>query len=238
MNFTKHIIGIFAIILSLTSLHASKLIVVDLTHQVAVAYQDGKVKFFGRVSTGKSGRRTPTGTFRILEKELTHTSSLWPAPNGGAKMPYMMRLTRDGIAMHLGPTPNYPASHGCIRLKSGFAQRMYAWADRSMTVKVLGVPPKRSPKVKLYDTLKAEETKIANHSHFSPLEIMSGRYNTTSTRTMKTTTTKNTHKPRSRVNPLSAVSGRHVAAKKVKIRHTHKRKSRKKVNPLKAIAAR
>ena len=53
-------------------------------------------------------------------------------------MPYMMRLTNSGIAMHLGYVPNKPASHGCIRLKKGFAQKMYRWASVGTTVYVEG----------------------------------------------------------------------------------------------------
>ncbi len=132
-----------------TGLWASKRIVIDLTRQIAIAYQDGKVLFYGRISSGKPGHRTPTGYFRILEKDIDHVSNLWPAPNGGARMHYMLRLTRDGVAMHLGPTPNYPASHGCIRMRNGFAQRMFFWAEKGIPVEVKGAPPKRSPALDL-----------------------------------------------------------------------------------------
>jgi len=63
---------------------------------------------------------------------------LWPKPNGGAKMPYMLRLTNSGIAMHLGYVPNRPASHGCIRLEKGFAKEMFYWAEVGMPVYVEG----------------------------------------------------------------------------------------------------
>ena len=131
------------------ALWASKRIVVDLTQQVAIAYQDGKVLFYGRISSGKPGRRTPTGHFRVLEKDIDHVSNLWPAPNGGARMHYMLRLTRDGVAMHLGPTPDYPASHGCVRMQNGFAQRMFFWAEKGIPVDVKGVPPEHSPSLAL-----------------------------------------------------------------------------------------
>ncbi len=130
-------------------LHASKRILVDLTHQVAIAYQDGKVLFYGRISSGKPGRETPTGSFYVREKDVDHVSNLWPKPNGGARMPYMLRITRDGVAMHLGHTPNYPASHGCIRMQDGFAQRMFAWADKWVKVDIVGHAPVHSPPVAL-----------------------------------------------------------------------------------------
>jgi len=121
-----------------TALHASKEIVVDLSEQRAYAIEDGMIVFDGRISSGKRGRETPTGEFRILEKKRRHISNRWPKPKGGAKMPYMLRLTYDGIAMHLGYVPNRPASHGCIRMKNGFAQRMYRWAEVGTPVRIEG----------------------------------------------------------------------------------------------------
>jgi lipoprotein-anchoring transpeptidase ErfK/SrfK len=55
----------------------------------------------------------------------------------------MLRLTDYGVAMHLGYVPNYPASHGCIRLENGFAQKMYYWADIGTPVLIRGYPPRR-----------------------------------------------------------------------------------------------
>ncbi len=117
---------------------ADKEIVVDLSLQKAYAYQDGEVVFEGRISSGKRGHETPTGNFAVLEKKRRHISNLWPKPGGGATMNYMLRLTRDGIAMHLGYVPNYPASHGCIRMKNGFAQRMFKWAEVGTPVTIEG----------------------------------------------------------------------------------------------------
>jgi len=120
------------------SLFASKEIVVDLSEQRAYAYEDGYVVFSGRISSGVEGRETPEGSFRVLEKKRYHLSNMWPRPNGGAKMHYMLRLTYDGIAMHLGYVPDRPASHGCIRMQNGFAQKMFAWAEVGTPVTVEG----------------------------------------------------------------------------------------------------
>jgi len=125
---------------------ANKSIVVHLGSQTATAYENGHPVFSGRISSGKRGRATPTGSFRVLEKDIDHVSTSWPKPNGGAKMHYMLRLTNYGIAMHLGRVPNYPASHGCRRLKNGFAQRMYRWANVGTPVRVVhgrGLPSDR-----------------------------------------------------------------------------------------------
>ena len=119
-------------------LWASKEIVVDLSEQRAYAYEDGYVLFSGRISSGVEGRETPAGEFTVLEKKRYHTSNMWPKPNGGAKMHYMLRLTYDGIAMHLGYVPNRPASHGCIRMQNGFAQKMFRWAEVGTPVIVEG----------------------------------------------------------------------------------------------------
>ena len=127
----------------LTAVQANKHIVVNLTLQEAMAYENGELLFSGRISTGTPDRPTPAGTFRVTEKDIDHVSSSWPKPNGGAKMHYMLRLTNYGIAMHLGFVPNYPASHGCIRLENGFAQRMYSWAKVGTPVYVRGHAPKR-----------------------------------------------------------------------------------------------
>ena len=130
-------------------LEASKRIVVDLSQQIAIAYQDGKILFYGRISSGKPGRETPTGSYHVREKDVDHVSNLWPQPNGGARMPYMLRITRDGVAMHLGNTPDYPASHGCVRMQDGFAQRMFAWAEKWTRVDIIGKAPEHSPAVHL-----------------------------------------------------------------------------------------
>lgn len=122
----------------MTPLLAEKSIVVDLSEQKAYAYEDGYVLFSGRISSGVEGRETPTGKYKVLEKKRYHLSNLWPRPNGGAKMHYMLRLSYDGIAMHLGYVPNRPASHGCVRMKNGFAQRMFKWAEVGTPVTIEG----------------------------------------------------------------------------------------------------
>jgi len=113
-------------------------IMIDLSQQKAYAMQDGYVLFEGRISSGMPGRETPEGEFRILQKKRYHTSNMWPRPNGGAKMPYMLRLTNSGIAMHLGHVPKRAASHGCVRMTNGFAQEMFKWAKVGMKVYVDG----------------------------------------------------------------------------------------------------
>jgi len=73
------------------------------------------------VSTGVGGRETPAGIFAIIEKEKDHRSTMYD----DAWMPNMLRITWNGIALHGGPLPGYAASHGCIRMPYGFAEKLY-----------------------------------------------------------------------------------------------------------------
>jgi len=96
-------------------------IVVDIAkQQVALYGQDGFIARAG-ISTGMPGHPTPLGVFSVISKAKWHQSNIY----SGAPMPYMQRITWSGIAMHAGPRPGYPASHGCIRLPEDFAIRLF-----------------------------------------------------------------------------------------------------------------
>lgn len=131
-------ICIFLMLIFPLALLAEKEVFVDLSLQRAYAIENGATLFEGRISSGKDGHETPTGSFKILQKERMHLSNLYPEPNGGAKMPYMMRLTWDGVAMHQGYVPSHPASHGCIRLRRRFAKKLFSWVDKGTQVIVGG----------------------------------------------------------------------------------------------------
>ncbi len=133
----KLIISLLALV-CVTSINAAKSISIDLSNQRIYAKNGGRVVFSGRISSGKSGHSTPTGTFRILEKDRHHVSNKYPEPNGGAKMPYMLRLTNGGIAVHQGYVPNYPASHGCIRVPKSTAIKLWRWSNIGTKVHVYG----------------------------------------------------------------------------------------------------
>jgi lipoprotein-anchoring transpeptidase ErfK/SrfK len=101
------------------------------------------------ISSGKRGHTSPTGHLSVLEKDPNHHSSLYgdfvdssgrvvragvsaridAAPSGthftGAVMKWFMRLTEDGVGMHIGILPGYPASHGCIRMPPDGAKLFY-----------------------------------------------------------------------------------------------------------------
>jgi hypothetical protein len=107
-------------------------IVVSLSEQKAFVYKAGALVAASRVSTGRRGHETPTGTFPILEKQVHHRSNRY----SNAPMPFMQRLTAYGIALHAGHVPGYPASHGCIRLPWGFAKRLYGMTGSGTTVTI------------------------------------------------------------------------------------------------------
>lgn len=105
-------------------------IVVSLPEQRAYVYRNGVRIGVSTVSTGKPGYETPTGVFTILEKRREHYSNLYD----NAPMPFMQRLTWDGVALHAGRIPGYPASHGCVRLPHAFSEKLFATTSRGMTV--------------------------------------------------------------------------------------------------------
>ena len=107
-------------------------IVVSIADQHVTLYSNGVRVAQGPVSTGVPGRPTPTGVFSIIQKDRFHHSNLY----SNAPMPYMERITWSGVALHEGPLPGYPASHGCIRLSHDFAARLWVVARLGVRVVV------------------------------------------------------------------------------------------------------
>ena len=134
----KKILIFSLVFLSTMFLSASKSIVINLSTQKIYAKENGKVLFGGDISSGMKGHRTPRGLFKIIEKDRYHVSNKYPEPSGGAKMPYMLRLTNSGIAVHQGYLPGYPASHGCIRVSKNTAIKLWRWAGIGTKVKIIG----------------------------------------------------------------------------------------------------
>lgn len=112
-------------------------IVVSLGGQLAYVFRSGETIGIAAISSGTADRPTPTGRFKILQKLRFHRSNKYD----DAPMPYMLRLTWSGVAMHAGQNPGYPASHGCIRLPSKFAAQLFAVAPVGSTVLVTDDAP-------------------------------------------------------------------------------------------------
>ena len=90
------------------------------SQQVTLYDADGWI-FRAPVSTGTTGRETPAGVFALLEKDKDHHSTMYD----DAFMPNMQRITWNGVALHGGPLPGYAASHGCVRMPFGFAEKLF-----------------------------------------------------------------------------------------------------------------
>jgi hypothetical protein len=97
-------------------------ILISVPSQLALVYRGETLIGVSTVSTGKPGHDTPLGSFPILQKAPMHRSNLYD----DAPMPFMQRLTWDGVALHAGEIPGHPASHGCVRLPAAFAKQLYA----------------------------------------------------------------------------------------------------------------
>jgi L,D-transpeptidase-like protein len=95
--------------------------VVSLQKQRITVYDANGWILRAPVSSGQKGRETPAGIFSVIQKEAEHYSNLYD----DAYMPHMQRITWSGIALHGGPLPGYPASHGCIRMPFDFAERLF-----------------------------------------------------------------------------------------------------------------
>ncbi len=96
-------------------------IIVSLDQQRVHVYRNGVRIAVSTCSSGKPGHETPTGVFVVLQKDKDHHSSTYD----DAAMPNMNRLTWDGIALHAGKLPGYPASHGCVRLPMEFSADLF-----------------------------------------------------------------------------------------------------------------
>lgn len=96
-------------------------VIVSITDQRVHIYRNGVRIAVSTCSTGRPGHETPTVVFVVLQKDRNHRSSTY----NNAPMPNMNRLTWDGIALHAGNLPGYPASHGCVRLPLKFSALLF-----------------------------------------------------------------------------------------------------------------
>jgi lipoprotein-anchoring transpeptidase ErfK/SrfK len=145
------------------SLLAETSVEIDLQEQAAYLLKNGRPVLASPISSGRYGHLTKTGSFKILEKERTHYSSMYgkivdargntivadadadmSVPRGGkfvpAPMHYFMRFNgADG--MHAGYLPGYPASHGCVRMPQEYAIAFFNSVSAGTPVTVFGRTP-------------------------------------------------------------------------------------------------
>jgi len=135
-------------------------IVVSIPKQRAYLMIGDEIVADGPISSGRRGHESPMGHKHVLEKDPNHHSSLYgdfvdgsgrvvrggvsaridSAPSGthfaGAPMKWFLRLTEDGVGMHVGVLPGYPASHGCIRQSADGAKLFYDYVKVGTPVDV------------------------------------------------------------------------------------------------------
>jgi len=135
-------------------------VIINLTEQTVYLLEDGRVSFISPIASGKEGWETPTGSFRVINKDLNHQSGDFglisdsygrmvnPNATPGsyvppgchympAPMPYFMEF-RKYVGMHAGYLPGYPASHGCVRMPGDLAAEFFARVQIGTPVKVIG----------------------------------------------------------------------------------------------------
>jgi len=135
-------------------------IVINLHEQKALFYKGGKLVGVSPVSSGREGFDTPSGNFKVVQKDKDHASNLFgdyvdasgkvivanvdvkkdPKPPGtvfrGAPMPFFLRI-HGGVGMHAGFLPGVPDSHGCIRMPIKMAEIYFINAEKNTPVQVI-----------------------------------------------------------------------------------------------------
>ena len=98
-------------------------VTVDLKANVLSVFRDGYEIGATAILTGYGDKPTPLGVFPITQKDKDHVSNLYEAP-----MPYMLRLTNDGVSIHSAKVENGYVTHGCIGVPDAFAAKLFATA--------------------------------------------------------------------------------------------------------------
>ena len=120
-----------------TALPGEKRVIIDKTVQTLTAFEGERQVMQSRVSTGKAGQRTPSGNFTAGSKSLMHYSRLYD----DAPMPYSVQVSGNYFIHGYTSVPNYPVSHGCIRMPLGGdnpAKRFYHWVESGTPVSIVG----------------------------------------------------------------------------------------------------
>jgi hypothetical protein len=160
----KHFL-VFGVIFSTWVFHcfAQRIIEIDLTNQEAYLTDHGQVLLRAPICSGRPGHETPTGRFKVTDKDMNHASSFYgffgdPAtkqivvpdadiykkvPPGlefvKAPMRYYVQF-QPAIGLHSGFLPGHPDSHGCIRMPEQYAIEFYQQATVGTPVHVYGYP--------------------------------------------------------------------------------------------------
>lgn len=96
------------------------IVTVDLKAQTLSVFRAGYEIGAAVILYGADDKPSPLGAFPITEKDADHVSNLYDAP-----MPYMLRLTNDGVAIHGSDVKWGSATHGCIGVPTPFAKKLF-----------------------------------------------------------------------------------------------------------------
>jgi hypothetical protein len=110
---------------------------IDLGRQLISVFRGGHEIGTAVILYGAGGKPTPAGVFKILQKAEDYHSHTYDAP-----MPYMLRLTNDGVAIHASNVQKGSATHGCIGVPREFARKLFEQAQLGDLVVV--IPPGKS----------------------------------------------------------------------------------------------
>ena len=105
---------------------------IDLKRQTMSVFRSNQEIGSAVILYGTDGKPTPTGVFPILAMAEQHSSNLYEA-----EMPYMLRLTNDGVAIHASNVRFGAATHGCIGVPLDFAKLLYAQVKRGDLVAIV-----------------------------------------------------------------------------------------------------
>lgn len=109
-------------------------VVIDRLQQLMFVYKGDTLVGVSTISSGKKGRETPLGFWKVFRKQVKGFSRKYD----NAPMPYMQMYDEMGIAFHGGKLPGYPASHGCVRLPVEFAKKLYGLTTMGTEVVIEG----------------------------------------------------------------------------------------------------
>lgn len=99
-------------------------ITVDLAARVLSVFRDGHEIGATAILKGYGDKPTPLGVFPITQKDATHVSNIYDAP-----MPWMLRLTNDGVSIHGSKVEKGYATNGCVGVPDEFAKRLFKVAS-------------------------------------------------------------------------------------------------------------
>lgn len=105
---------------------------VDLQTQLISVFRGGDEIGTSVISYGADAKETPLGTFPIISKAKDHNSSVYDA-----QMPFTLRLTDDGVAIHGSEVRRGAATHGCVGVPLEFARLLFERAAKGDAVTIM-----------------------------------------------------------------------------------------------------